>query len=261
MARHVEQVIVAVPAACEVGRRVDHGGAATHAQALEAGSGLVACAVSLLVGEVAQLVIRRKDRVVGRERAHRPVGENGLDLAAERVVEIFPAAASVADDHAAVEHVAGQPLPHLVAEVEAVVPGEEQGRQLPRVEREVLEVGLGLAVVDAQLLVGPGKQACQVGRIGHPVAVLNSLIALADEANRPQRHLTDQGGESGRPLLPGPPQGRGGQGQGGNDSPPVRLCGFALGGGPQSTGPDPSWANPSPGKASIPEPAAPAAVQ
>ena len=52
-----------------------------------------------------------------------------------------------------------------------------------------------------------------------------------------------------------------GRGSGGNDSPPVRLCGLAWGGGPQSTGPEPSWAIPSEGKASIPEPAAPAAVQ
>ena len=109
------------------------------------------------------------------------------------------------------------------------MPGEEQGRQLSRVEREVLEVGLGLAVVDAQLLVGPGKQAVQVGRIGHPVAVLNSLIALADEANRPQRHLADQGGGSGRPLLLGPPQGRGGQGQGGKRLAPRPALRLGLG--------------------------------
>ena len=133
----------------------------------------------------------------------RPVGEDRLDLAAEGVVEVLPAAAGVADDHAAVEDVACQPLAHVVAKLERVVAGEEEGRQLSRVEREMLEVGLGLAVVDAQLLVGPGQQAVQVGRIGHPVAVLNPLVSLANEANRPQRHLADQRWGSGRPLLLG----------------------------------------------------------
>ena len=71
---------------------------------------------------------------------------------------------------------------------------------------------------------------------------------------------TSEGGAGGR-FFSVRRNGVAGKGRGGNDSPPVRLCGFAFGGGPQSTGPDPSWPSTSPGKASIPEPAAPAAVQ
>src|SRR5436190_16904418 len=71
---------------------------------------------------------------------------------------------------------------------------------------------------------------------------------------------TSDGGAGGR-FFSVRRSGVAGRGRGGNDSPPVRLWGFARGGGPQSTGPDPSWALAEGGSASIPEPAAPAAVQ
>ena len=47
-----------------------------------------------------------------------------------------------------------------------------------------------------------------------------------------------------------------GNGRGGNDSPPVRPWAFAGGGGPQSTGPLPSCAQPIPGSAPTPPVAA-----
>jgi hypothetical protein len=73
-------------------------------------------------------------------------------VSVKREVEGQPPAAGVGQQHPAGLEVTLQPLPHLVAEVEAVVPGEEQGRPLPWVERKVLEVGLGLAVVDTSRL-------------------------------------------------------------------------------------------------------------
>ena len=75
------------------------------------------------------------------------------------------------------------------------------------------EIDLDRPIVDPQLVGGPGQQRHHVGRIGHPVAVLDPLAVLGDPAGGAQGRLADQGRRAGRPLLLAAPQRRGRQRQ------------------------------------------------
>ena len=75
------------------------------------------------------------------------------------------------------------------------------------------EVGLDRPIVDPQLLGRPVQQRHHVGRIGHPVAVLDPLAVLGDPAGGAQADLAHQGRRAGGPLLLAPPQRRGRQRQ------------------------------------------------
>ena len=101
-------VLVAVPAAGQVARREDHAGAAAEVDPFEAGRPAEGRAIALLVGQVAELVVRRIDRFLGQHGVQGAAGEDQFNLAAERLGEIVPAATGVGNDCAAVHYVAGQ---------------------------------------------------------------------------------------------------------------------------------------------------------
>ena len=141
------------------------------------------------------------------------LGKDQFHLVAERVGEILPAAAGVAENRSAVHDEAGELRAKLVGQRELVVPGEEQHRQLARIEGEMGEIDLDRAIVDPQFAGGPGEQSLHVGGIGHPVAVLNPFSVLGHPACVAQRGFADQGGRTRRALLLAAAQRRGGQRQ------------------------------------------------
>ena len=206
-------MLVAVPAAGQVARRKDHARPAAEVDPLQAGRLAERRAVAPLVRQLAELVVGREDRLLGQHFPQRPRGKDQLDLAAEAVGEIVPAATGVAEDRAAVHHVAGQLLPDFVGELELVVPGQQQDRQLAGIEREMAEIDLDRPIVDAQLLGRPAQERDHVGRIGHPVAVLHPLAVAGGPAGRAQGGLAHQRRRAGRPLLLAPPQRSGRQRQ------------------------------------------------
>ena len=120
-------MVVAVPAAGQVGRRIDHGRPASDGDPLEAGCVFITRAIRLLIREVAQLVIGREQGIVRGQLTQGAVRKDRLHRATERLVEVFPAAAGVSDDHPPVQDVTGQRIADVLGDGERIVPGEEQG--------------------------------------------------------------------------------------------------------------------------------------
>ena len=207
-------MFVPVPAARQIARRKNHARAAAEINSFQAGRLGKGRAVALLVRQVAQLVIARVDRLLRQHFAQRPAGENQVDLAPKRFGKILPTAAGVADDRPAVHDVPGEPLADVVAQLELIVTGEKQHRQLAGIVGKMGEVDVDRPVVDSQFLGRPLQQRDHVGRVGRPVAVLHPLAVLGDPAGVAQGRLADQRGRSGRAFLLAPPQSRRRQRQG-----------------------------------------------
>ena len=142
-------MFVAVPTASQIARRKDDARAAAEIDAFEAGGFGEGRAVAFLVGQIAEFVIGSEKRIVGQQLAERAAGEDQRDLAAETLGEIGPTAAGVADDRAAVHHIAGELGANFLGERELVVSGEQECRQFAGIEGKMLEIGLDRAVVDA----------------------------------------------------------------------------------------------------------------
>ena len=207
------RMIVPVPTARHVARRKDHARATAEIDPFETGRLDKRRSVPFLIGQIAQFVIGRVDRLLGQHLAQGAAGKYQLDFTPERLGEIVPAAAGVADDRPAVEHVPREILPNLVVERELVVPGEQQRRQLAGIVGEVGKIGLDRPIVDPQLLGQPRQQRDHVGRIGHPIAILHPSVVSGDPTRRAERRLAHKRRRSGRALLFAPPQRRGGQRQ------------------------------------------------
>ena len=118
-----------------------------------------------------------------------------------------------------------------------VVAREEQRGQLARIEREMAKSASTerywmpntLLVHDNRLVTSAGSVIQSRYWTRLPSRITNFV--------GPSAILPTRAGGAGGRFFSVRRSGVAGSGNGGNDSPPVRLCGVACGGGPQSTGP------------------------